>query len=106
MKNKIIQPEGQELLNYINDGYIICNLCGTIMDRVNSTTGNDNYVCPACGLKVDTLEYKYEYDGENHDDIEYSKIFGDSEGEIPPVGCSACGGPYPYCKTSCKLFDD
>ena len=20
--------------------------------------------------------------------------------------CRACGGPYPYCKTSCKLFDD
>lgn len=23
-----------------------------------------------------------------------------------PIGCSACGGPYPDCKTSCKLFDD
>ena len=24
---------------------------------------------------------------------------------IPP-GCAACGGPYPKCKTSCKIFDD
>lgn len=23
-----------------------------------------------------------------------------------PVGCAACGGPYPYCKTSCPMFDD
>ena len=23
-----------------------------------------------------------------------------------PEGCAACGGPYPQCTTSCKLFDD
>ena len=23
-----------------------------------------------------------------------------------PVGCRACGGPYPNCKTSCNLFDE
>lgn len=23
-----------------------------------------------------------------------------------PVGCSACGGNYPYCKDGCPLFDD
>lgn len=23
-----------------------------------------------------------------------------------PVGCSACGGDYPYCKDSCPMFDD
>lgn len=23
-----------------------------------------------------------------------------------PSGCRACGGPYPQCKISCKLFDD
>lgn len=23
-----------------------------------------------------------------------------------PVGCSACGGPYLYCTTSCPMFDD
>ena len=26
--------------------------------------------------------------------------------EDPPAGCRACGGPYPNCKLSCKLFDD
>ncbi len=23
-----------------------------------------------------------------------------------PVGCRACGGPYPECKAGCNLFDD
>lgn len=23
-----------------------------------------------------------------------------------PVGCRACGGPYPSCKDSCPAFDD
>lgn len=23
-----------------------------------------------------------------------------------PVGCRACGGPYPSCKSSCPMFDD
>ena len=23
-----------------------------------------------------------------------------------PSGCAACGGPYPYCTTSCPMFDD
>lgn len=31
------------------------------------------------------------------------KLFGD---DVPPEGCIACGGPYPYCKSSCKVFDD
>lgn len=26
--------------------------------------------------------------------------------DMPPAGCRACGGPYPYCKASCKMFDD
>lgn len=23
-----------------------------------------------------------------------------------PVGCAACGGPYPDCCSSCPIFDD
>lgn len=60
MSHKIIKPEGIELIEYLNNGYTICNRCGAVMEQ----------------------------------------------GEIPPAGCRACGGPYPYCKTSCKLFDD
>lgn len=27
-------------------------------------------------------------------------------GDMPPAGCRACGGPYPHCKASCKMYDD
>ena len=26
--------------------------------------------------------------------------------ERKPEGCAACGGPYPYCRESCEIFDD
>lgn len=67
MSQKIIRPEGMELVEYLNDGYAICNKCGAVMDRREDPNGG---------------------------------------GDIPPAGCRACGGPYPHCKTSCKLFDD
>ena len=60
MSHKIIKPEGIELIEYLNNGYAICNRCGAVMRQT----------------------------------------------EDPKTGCGACGGPYPYCKTSCKLFDD
>ncbi len=28
------------------------------------------------------------------------------EGKSIPVGCEACGGPYPLCCDGCPLFDD
>lgn len=52
---------------------------------------------------MDEEDYEYESDEE----VEWTEEMLDMEqGEIPPAGCRACGGPYPYCKTSCKLFDD
>jgi len=36
-----------------------------------------------------------------NEDVFYSEI-----DEEVPVGCLACGGPYPDCKSSCKLFDE
>lgn len=66
-------------------------------------TGCGVYICPSCGLKVDEEDYEYESDEE----VEWTEEMLDMEqGDIPPAGCRACGGPYPYCKTSCKLFDD
>ena len=58
--------------------------------------GCDIYTCPSCGWEIDEMEYEYERD----EDVDER---GD---DIPPAGCRACGGPYPNCKLSCKLFDD
>ena len=103
MSQKIIRPEGMELVEYLNDGYVICNKCGAVMDRREDPNGGcDIYACPSCGWEVDEMDYEYE-------DSEEEWTEGTLEsyrGNVPPKGCRACGGPYPHCKTSCKLFDN
>lgn len=52
-----------------------------------------------------------EYEYESRDPME---LVQDERGDdylvfrndMPPAGCRACGGPYPYCKPSCRMFDD
>lgn len=105
---KVIIPEGAELMDYLNRGFAICNRCGAVMDRRTDPKGGcDIYVCPSCGWEIDEMEYEYEsgdpmelVQDERGDDY---LIFRD---DMPPAGCRACGGPYPYCKASCKMFDD
>ena len=94
---KIIIPEGMDLLRALQNDEYICNNCGAIMDCKEDPEGEcDILECPNCGETEYETEYEYEYDDEEDD------IFSD---EIPQ-GCAACGGPYPQCTTSCKLFDD
>lgn len=33
MSHKIIKPEGIELIEYLNNGYAICNRCGAVMGK-------------------------------------------------------------------------
>lgn len=50
MSQKIIRPEGIELVEYLNNGYAICNKCGAVMDRREDPDGGcDVYACPSCG---------------------------------------------------------
>ena len=97
--SKIIKPEGDELWRCLNEGYPICNECGAIMDRVD----DEVYACPSCGWSVDVMDYEYESEDDEEWTEETLNMFG---GDVPPEGCRACGGPYPQCMTSCKLFDD
>lgn len=101
---KIIKPEGSELMDYLNKGYAICNKCGAVMDCEKDPAGGcDIYTCPSCGWEVDELEYEYE----DQEEMEWmADGLGAIKGDVPPAGCRACGGPYPYCKSSCKMFDD
>lgn len=104
MSGKIIKPEGLELVRYLNEGYIICNECGALMDYKETPEGEcDLFICPSCGWEVDTMEYEYDYGEEREWSPNMLRMFGE---DIPPDGCRSCDGPYPYCKTSCKLFDD
>ena len=103
---KIIYPVGVEIQEYLNDGWGICNKCGALMDEeIRNRRGV--YTCPSCGWEIDVMDYVYE-DSDKMELVQDER--GDSylifKNDMPPAGCRACGGPYPYCKTSCKMFDD
>ena len=65
-------------------------------------------VCPECGQRLESE------DGEHFFCDNCMVTYTDDEVPIKeeryeddvPVGCRACGGPYPYCKSSCNIFDD
>ena len=38
-RNKVIIPEGAELMDYLNRGFAICNRCGAVMDRKEDPRG-------------------------------------------------------------------
>ena len=57
MSHKIIKPEGIELIEYLNNGYAICNRCGAVMEQTEDPkTGCEIYICPSCGLKEKFLQ--------------------------------------------------
>lgn len=66
-------------------------------------------VKPAGSELMDYLNLDYEYESADEMELGLDErgdeylIFRD---DMPPAGCKACGGPYPYCKASCKMFDD
>lgn len=99
MSKNIYRPEGEELIRYLSEGYAICNKCGAVMNLNEQY----NYICPGCGWEADGAEYEYDYGEE----LEWSPNMLDVFGEdIPPACCLACGGPYPDCMLSCKIFDE
>lgn len=58
MNHKIIRPEGQILLDYINDGYPICEKCGALMDLKVLSENDYMYQCPGCGFEIEKEEYE------------------------------------------------
>lgn len=97
---KVIRPAGDELMDYLNRGFAICNRCGAVMDRREDPRGGcDIYACPSCGWEIDEMEYEYE-SGDPMELVQDER--GDDylvfRNDMPPAGCRACGGPYPYCK--------
>lgn len=75
MSHKIIKPEGIELIEYLNNGYAICNRCGAVMRQTEDPkTGCGIYICPSCGLKMDEEDYEYESDPEIYLSM-YGKVY-------------------------------
>lgn len=78
--------------------------CDECNDYLNHQLGFNAYcgywTCSKCGYsnKIGKSEIIFDTDTDSF----YST---DNNVDIP-AGCSACGGPYPNCKSSCPLFDD
>lgn len=93
---------------YLNKGYALCNKCGALLDRKPDPEGGcDLYVCPACGWEIDEMDYEYE-SGDPMEMVtdEYGNTYLVYKEDKPPAGCRACGGPYPDCKPTCRMYDD
>ncbi len=81
-----------------------CPHCGSTL-KFNFET--NTFKCFSCGFveneEVIQESVFEEEDFDEYDDI-YERPYNDEE-EMPDC-CRACGGPWPNCKTSCKIFDD
>lgn len=89
MSRKNMMEVAAQIMNKITRGSAICKECGEIMEcMTDSESGSAIWVCSSCGYKMSVEEYEYE-SGKN----------------TVPVGCAACGGPYPDCQTVCKIVD-
>lgn len=77
------------------------------------------YKCPNCGAVMDFVVAPWDLECPDCDSIavyftdgsvelrsreDYEDIY--EERDDMPECCVACGGPYPNCTTSCKIFDN
>lgn len=77
-----------------NDGkiFVRCKSCGQYMDYQDG-----KWICPSCGTKVKEQTAYNKLEKENEKGV---NAFFDE-----PDACLICGGPWPDCQTSCKLYD-
>lgn len=106
-KSKIIFQEQMDAISsgkHNNDMmFVHCRKCGCYMDF---ESGPDNcldgiWKCPVCGTRVKESTAYHQLDREN---MEWENSMADFD-DMPEC-CEACGGPWPDCEASCKLFDD
>jgi predicted RNA-binding Zn-ribbon protein involved in translation (DUF1610 family) len=94
---KVIRPAGDELMDYLNRGFAICNRCGAVMDRREDPRGGcDIYACPSCGWEIDEMEYEYE-SGDPMELVQDER--GDDylvfRNDMPPVRVQSVRRPIP-----------
>lgn len=79
-----------------------CKTCEEYMDFKVGPKGmlDGVWTCPVCGSKVRERTAYSQLNREN------TTFTNDIDTDNIPDGCKACGGPYPSCQTSCKIFDD
>lgn len=86
----------RDAINGMFSDEYICEECGGKMEKADDTV----LVCKECGYSTDIDDY-----GDAHEYDDYYSSVKESDADEPEC-CKACGGPYPECMTSCKIFDD
>ena len=83
---------------------------GLVDDNYDDIPDYSGY-CPACPECESTMKFSYQksefkcFDcGFIMDENDWDFDPTDEKGK--PFVCSTCGGPWPSCSTSCKMFDD
>lgn len=79
-----------------------------IREEYNDIPDHMGY-CPDCPICGETLRYSYsksEFKCFNCDSTFDDDEFDNEDALEIPWGCKTCGGPYPSCTSSCKLFDE
>lgn len=80
---------------------------------------SQSQTCPRCGGQM-TFQFSDEWECQSCGCVGESEMDGDGNGwhiyitgegggpnvDDMPECCKACGGPYPDCMSSCKIFDD
>lgn len=85
-KNKGFDFEYNDIPDYLG----FCPDCPCCGETMGYSYSKSEFKCPSCGNIVD--ENDLDVDEMDDDDI--------------PWGCRNCGGPYPLCTSSCKMFDE
>lgn len=104
MSNNNIEWRDEWQEPFDKEGHLLCRKCNARMVyESRPSTRTEVAMCPNCGYEFIT-EYWDEDDDEDEEwTADMMERYG---GNVPPPGCRACGGPYPSCMSSCKLFDD
>ena len=86
-----------------------CPVCGAFFDVKLSPLEDISTSCPQCGTDLSIVldgipgsEPEVELEDDNY--ISEEDAWADPVNNMPQC-CVACGGPFPQCTTSCKIFD-
>ena len=75
-------------------GWVLCPTCDEPMPYYGNGHIDDYFECQSCGYKISGSDaMSGDWDKRRKYD------------NMPPC-CEACGGPWPSCESSCKMFDD
>lgn len=65
-----------------------------------------NPECPTCNNTLQFSQTTRMYYCKTCDCLWNEDAFDMTDPGDMPMGCVACGGPWPDCQTSCSMFDD